>query len=1107
VPIREVIAVLQGRLQRGLSHYRLRLVAGGFVRTVVIGAAALLASLFLGVLFAHVPGAYLPLAVGTAATLAACFVRYLVWPLVGAPDLRRFARQAEDRLPELRSLLVNALELAPIADGTRRAPGDTSPELAAALLAQAERRSRDTDFQKLAPDALPHGWGRPLVVVAALWVVAWVVAPGPLSRAGFGLLHPRAAAAAAITIDVHPGNITLAPGATLEVQAHVDGSSGTPSLSFVSQGQERRVRMRPAGESGSWTGSVEGIAAPGVYHVTLGPVSSHEYRVTLSGDAAPVSFEITYRYPAYTHLPGETQSATRADLTGLQGTHATVVVNLDRVVSRVSWTLGSALHKDGERRWVGETVLEGERDYDLVIENGGRADRHTYHVQTVADRPPILAVSAPSGDMDLPPGGKVPIAASGADDFGLLDFSLVYQTAAGAKARVPLQRWPEEPKDAQMQADWDAGDLGLLPGQSASFWLELRDNDRVSGPHVTESAHFSIRFPTLSEVYQKIDDKQADATDKVQKALDDMRELSKQTDELKRDVAQSPRDRQGQSSNGWDKRQTAKEAADRQQEIADKMQQVADQIEESARQGAENQAFQQEMLSKMQEISKLVRELDSPELKDAIQKLQESLQQVDPRRMEQSLERMQQSQEDLMKGLERTLELLKKVRQEEQLQAAARRAQELAQRQEALEKQSENKSANQAERERMAKAQEQAQKETEELKKQLDELQKQLQQSNMQKPAEQTKDAGQNLDQATPQQQQAAQQMRSGQQSQSRQSSQNAKQSLQAAAQQLEQAAQSMSDESQRQLADQVKRSAQDLVDLSKAQEDMLSKPSSADQRAQQQQDLREGAEHVSDDLFDMAKQTPFMPPDASKALGQALQNMKGSEEAFSQHAEQEGKALGEDAAGQLNVAVIALKNAQQSMCQGNNPSGMPKPNANGRQQMQSLSGQQNDLNRDTQSLVERLTQQERLAAGDQPTMEQLAARQEAIRRGVEEAQKNQQEGDLLGRLDEAKRDMDEVAKKLQEGRLDQDLTERQNRILSRLLDAQRSVNRRDFDDQRESRSGEDVSRPSPPPLARDLLQPKDRAERDLLRARAERYPAEYRDLVESYLRRLQESR
>ena len=1105
MPIREVIAVLEARLRRGLSHYRLRLALNGAVRAAVVGGAALLLALLLGVALARVPGAFLALTAGTAITLVACVARYLVFPLVVGPDLVRFARFVEDRLPELRSLLVNALELAPVADGRRTPSGGTSQELATALLAQAESRSRDSDLASLAPTALPRGWGRPALVVAALWALVWIVAPGPLSRAGFGLLHPRAAMASAISLSVRPGDVTLAPGATLVVDARVDGSSEPPTLSFVSLGHERRVRMRPTGEKHAWTGSIEGIAAAGTYRATLGPASSPTYRVSLTGRASPVSFEIGYRYPAYTRLPSETQAATRADLTALVGTHATVTVDLDRAVRRVSWTLGSPLRRESERRWVGETVLAGDRDYDLVIDDGGAGERHTYHVQTIADRPPLLSVSAPSGDVDLPPGGKVPLAASAADDFGLTDLSVAYEIEGGARGRVPAVRWPDERKEATFEGAWDAGGLGLLPGQAATFWLELRDNDRVSGPHVTTSARFSIRFPTLSEVYDKIEDQQTDAADKMKQALDQARELAKQTEELKRDLQQAPRDRR--SDAGWDKRQEAKEAAERQAEIAEKMQQVAEQLEQSNQQAAENQAYRDDILAKMQEISKLVRELDSPELKDAIRKLQESLQQVDPRRLEANLQKLQQSQQELMKGLERTLELLKRVRQEEELHAAARRAEDLARRQEALERQAEKKGDG-AERERLAKSQEQTSKETQELQKKLEELAKELQQSGMQKPSEQTQSAQQNVEQAQPQQQSAASQMRQGKNDAARQSSRSAKQSLMQASQQLQEAARQMSDDGQRQLADAVRRSAQDLVDLSREQEDALSRPGSPDEHAQRQQDLREGAQRVSDDLFDMAKKTPFLPPDAQRALGEALEKMKRSEDAYSQHAPEEGQAKGGEASGALNAAVIALKSAEKSMCQQGSGQGQPKPQASGREQVQSLTGQQSDLNQDTQSLVERLTQQQRLAAGNQEALEQLAARQEAIRRGLEEAQQQQQnDGDLLGRLDEAKRDMEEVAKHLREGRLDNDLNERQNRILSRLLDAQRSVNRREFDEKRESHTGQDVARVSPPPIPTALLEPKARAERDLLRARAERYPAEYRELVESYLRRLQESR
>ena len=102
---------------------------------------------------------------------------------------------------------------------------------------------------------------------------------------------------------------------------------------------------------------------------------------------------------------------------------------------------------------------------------------------------------------------------------------------------------------------------------------------------------------------------------------------------------------------------------------------------------------------------------------------------------------------------------------------------------------------------------------------------------------------------------------------------------------------------------------------------------------------------------------------------------------------------------------------------------------------------------------------------------------------------------------------MDEVAQLLKQQRLDQDVLDRQQRILSRLLDAQRSVNRREFEEKRESQTGERVAGDVPPELPRELLQPEARMNHDLLRARSERYSAEYRDLVESYLLRLQEER
>jgi hypothetical protein len=69
--------------------------------------------------------------------------------------------------------------------------------------------------------------------------------------------------------------------------------------------------------------------------------------------------------------------------------------------------------------------------------------------------------------------------------------------------------------------------------------------------------------------------------------------------------------------------------------------------------------------------------------------------------------------------------------------------------------------------------------------------------------------------------------------------------------------------------------------------------------------------------------------------------------------------------------------------------------------------------------------------------------------------------------------DMKKVEQDLRSGRLEADTIERQQKILSRLLDAPRSLEKRDYSRKRTSRPGVDVVRSSPEALSGDLLKSK----------------------------------
>jgi len=1089
-------SALETRLAEGRRRFLAHVACAGALRFAAVFALGLFALVALGALLprvAELPYALAAIALGgTVTALGLCIAR----PLATSPEIKEYALLAEERFPEARSLLVNALELTPAAG---------SPDLVTALVGEARRRADTIELTRLAPRALPKRPARALGGAALLWVVGFGLLPGPLGASLDRLLHPAAAAATLIKIAVEPGDVTIPPGATLEARAKVEGTSHRPTLVFARGDRNERVAMDKV--DGRWVAAVRGIAAPGTYWVEASGVKSPLYAVALSGQAGFVSFDLTYTFPAYTKLPAETQSMTRGDVSALKGTKVTVVANLDRHADGVRWTLPGrapeAMTALSPRRFKGEFTVGAGGEYGIEATVGAKTIQETYRIEPVADQPPLLTVIQPEGDLDLPEGQRIPIWAAATDDYGLTRLTLVAQAEKGPELRVPLARWADEPRDASAGVDWDASPLALLPGQSATFHIEVADNDAVGGPNVTMSRTFTLRFPLLSELYKSLADQHDSTTAALEQTARDQKELEKQVEDLAKSL-------QNDRQVDWEKQQAAKEAAEKQKALAEQVSKSAQALEQRAETAQEHKAYDDELLAKMQELSKLVSELKNEDLKRSLDELSKKVNQSDPRQLQQQLKDLAQQQKEMLAGLERTLDLMKKLRQEEKAQEAAQRAKEMADRQKSLNQQMADKPpANPDQAQKIAAEQQKLEDAAKELAKDLAQLSKELSdpKSNQDKP-DPMKQGAQDLEQKIqPDMNQAQQNMKQSAQDKSarneaQKSGKKAQQGLEELSQSLQSAASGMSKEEDQAVAQAIRRAAQDLVNLSQAGEQAMEQPGTDHEKAQSQEDLQQGASQVVGDLIETGKDTPYLGTEATKELGRAINELENSKDAFSQGNGARGRQSGQSASQAIDKAVLALREAE-SACQ------KPGPNKGGkagssREKMQGLANQQGDLNQESQSLAERLTQQQRLAAGDQETIERLAAQQQMIRQGLEDALKNAKPDDqILGRMDQAKDDMQAVEQDLARGRLDDGTLARQQKILSRMLDAQRSLNKRDFDDQRESRVGQDIARPTPAMLRAELLRREDRVRSDLLRAQAEKYPGEYRSLVEAYLRRL----
>lgn len=1027
----------------------------------------------------------------------------------------------EERFAPLRSWLRNALDL-------ESAPHQhTSGELAGAVRDETTRRIEGTPLAQTVPSL---AWKRPATAVSAAMLslsTALVLAPGPTLDAWQTLWAPQSAAPP-VTLAVEPGSVVLVPGASFAVRAVVEGSESAPRL--LGEGAApAAVLESSSGGARRWRFDLPPVTRARDYSVRVASVTSPRYHIALAGEPRPVSFSATITAPAYARLPLQAVSGTRGDLSALAGSRAAVEVTFDRDLESLSAAVGSsapvAWSEVTPRRWRGTVELRGEGDWELRARAATGEGRFRYRLSVTPDAPPVISVVLPAGDLDLPAGQAIPYDVLAQDDLGVSELQLEWRKDAGDPWHTQsLASFRDEPREARATARWDASPLALLPGESGVFRFVALDNARPGARGRATSPEFRVRFPSLKDLYATLEDRQENVSKALEKAKQQTQELQKSLDKLQRQP-QSP----NAQSPSFERAEEMKKAAERQQAVAQQVKDAALEMRESLDQAAERQAFQEQLQRKLQEMSELLKDIQSKEFKESLKKMQEALEKMDRRSMEEALPKLQEENKDMLQQLERSLELLKQMREEERMEALARRADELKQKQDELNREHAAKSSEpspdpdrkdpkaQTDPERdsrtpesesaksrsdLAERQQKAAEETQELSRDAKQAAQQSEQSETrQKLEEAAKEMEQN---AAQQQEKAGERSEQGDSKGAQSAGQKASESLSKASAAMRESAQASQQEQDAKNLAAIRRASQDLVSLSRSAQDNLDPRKPSSQAADAQTDLAEGVARVTDSLQVLSQQTPFLTNKTLSSLGKAMQGLSQSGREMSQGGRERGMNSGRGASAALNEAVQELRAAEASMCE------LPGSGTGGKtssQRLGEVGERQSQLNRRSKEVARRLSQQMQLSQGDEGEMRRLAEEQRRIREQLEEIRRDEEaKKSLLGRLDETQKDMQQAEERLRQGQMDPSLEQQQTKILSRLLDASRSINRRDFDPEREARRAEDIARPSPAALSRDLFRENDRLRQDLLKADADRVPARYRTLIEAYLKSLNEA-
>jgi hypothetical protein len=475
--------------------------------------------------------------------------------------------------------------------------------------------------------------------------------------------------------------------------------------------------------------------------------------------------------------------------------------------------------------------------------------------------------------------------------------------------------------------------------------------------------------------------------------------------------------------------------------------------------------------------------------------MRQSMEKMDPDVVKKAMENMKFSMEEYTKKLDRTIDLLEQVKKEQSLQKTLEIAEEMQRMQEQLLQ----KTQNAKDTEPLAREQKAISDKLNNMREQLDKAESMLdpkKDAAMREMMEQMKEQMQQ-DDLQSDMSQSEQNLQQNQRQQSMQNQQSALQKMQSMTSSLKKMQQSMSQGSSMEVGKAMQEATRRMLTFSELHEKSAGQYV-RDPFAVLDDQLAnfEGIQLTIQKLFATPMVSLFITP---KFFVDANFTNVTYKQMFSEINEnrysQVNKYLSDIQKG-INLMVYDLMQSTQNAQSGGGGASMQGL----MQMMQQMSDEQMAMNMLTQQLMQQM-QSGGMSPGMRDQLGRIAANEEQLAENMRRMLQNDPEAQKqAGGLSKTADELEQIAKQIRQGRIDQDLIDRQERILSRMLDAQKSIHQREFSKERKAERSEHDDWQTPEETRMRFEEMRRKA---LLSPEIREYPREYQDLIKEYMRRL----
>ncbi len=911
-----------------------------------------------------------------------------------------------------------------------------------------------------------------VVPVVLLLLTIGVVSPSFISNGTERVVHfsQEFIEPAPFTFNLLSTNLVIEEGNDFNIELELEGSE-LPSKVYVVSKDGRFILDKVS--KNRFEGVVKQLRGDIDFSFEANEFKSEKYSIKVLGKTALGKFEATLNYPAY--LGKEPFIIRNANnLTVEEGTIVTWSV-LTRNTSKTDFLINGVVNHFNRPGFSLTKKFTDVASCRVLLKNKQShiVDTTSFVVDVIKDQYPTISVVEVKDSLK---DGVRYFSGSVSDDYGFNSLTFIYTIKGKGKESRVSKVAVVQPKGTEslfnFAVDFRREDISLE--DEIEYYFSVGDNDGVNGSKFTQSRNFKYILPSLDGLNEARAEQQ-------EKTKDDLKDVLERASEFNKDVERLRKETLNKKNNDWNNQNEVNQLQEQQESLIEDLKSLKEEMSTSIEEKSQLSEVDKELLEQQDLINDLLEDLMDDELKDLLKQLEELMKSKNKDKIDKKMDELEISSEDMEKQLDRTLEMLKKLQVNEKIDDIEEELDRLAEKQEELKEKTQDKKD----------ISEVDIKEQEEINKAFDELKEDLHDldslnNELDRPLD--------LDDQEEKKDEVSEDLKESKEQLDKNKGKKAGESQKSAAEKMKEISESLaamqSQSKQKQDEediDMLRDILEGLISLSLSQEEILnsfkrvnsSDPAFYDYSKLQRKSI-DDSHMIRDSLFALAKRQPKIAKFVDGELTQISSNHEliledideRRRQALSNH-QQYVMTSYNNLALLLNESLadmqkeIASQKPGSGSCNKPGGTGEPSPGSGDPEQMK-------------QMLKDQLKQMKKGASPDgkkpgestgkdpggmkssglkglgNKEIAKMAAQQGAMRRALEKMRREMnKDGKGKGNgLNPLIKELEQQERDLTRKRLGSNLVDRQQRILTRLLESEKAMMERGLDEKRESREG-----------------------------------------------------